>query len=132
VGAPAGTGLGGTTPAGVPLELKLGEQRTVLFFLTSSCHGCRVLWHGLGEKRGAGVRVVLVTPSPSTESARDVAALAPAGMEVLMSSDAWHAFGVTAAPWFVVVEAGVITAEGAAPGATAEIAALVAAGPNGG
>jgi hypothetical protein len=74
--------------------------------------------------------VLLVTPSPSTESARDVAALAPDGIDVLMSSEAWHAFGVTGAPWFVVAEGGVIVAEGAAPEAAAEIAALIAAPPN--
>jgi hypothetical protein len=32
-----------------------------------------------------------------------------------MSSDAWHAYGVTAAPWYVVVANGALVAEGPAP-----------------
>ena len=93
-----------------PCEVVLGSGRTVLLFLTSSCYGCRPLWDSLedGERPVDDARLVLVTPSPSTESARDVAALAPDGTEVLMSSEAWHAFGVTAAPWFVVVAGGFV------------------------
>jgi hypothetical protein len=75
--------------------------------------------------------LVIVTPSPTTESAKDVAALAPPGIDVLMSSEAWHAFGVTAAPWTVVVADGLIAIEGPAPAAPAEIAALMAPGRTG-
>jgi hypothetical protein len=113
--------------------ITLAVPRTVLFFLTSSCYGCRPLWDELKSHRTksgpAGVALIVVTPSPSTESARDVAALAPDGKDVLMSSETWHAFGVTAAPWFVVVVDGVIAAEGAAPAGKTQVAALVSAGP---
>jgi len=137
VGAPAVTGLAGTSPDGDPLEVTLVGRRTVLLFLTSSCYGCRPLWAGLGtrpdggareQEAEEGARLLLVTPSPSTESARDVAALAHPRRQVLMSSEAWHAFGVTAAPWFVVVDEGVIAAEGAAP-PPGDVAALLGPGP---
>jgi hypothetical protein len=110
------------------MELPLGGGRTVLLFLTSSCYGCRKLWEGLGAMVETCDRLIVVTPSPSTESARDVAALAPAGPEVLMSSEAWHAFGVTAAPWFVVAAGGLVAAEGTAPAEWKKLNALVGAG----
>ncbi len=121
--------MAGTTPAGAPLEVELGGPRTVLFFLTSSCYGCRAVWEGVA-RTPSRARVILVTPSQETESAREVTALAPPGLEVLMSSEAWHALGITGAPWFVVAEGGVIVAEGAAPGAAAAIDALIFAGPD--
>jgi hypothetical protein len=127
VGTAAIANLSGTSPAGAPKEVALEGRRLVLLFLTSSCSGCRPLWEGATDQAGSGV--ILVTPSPSTESAPNVAALAPAGRDVLMSSEAWHAFGVTAAPWFVVVADGVIAAEGAAPATWQQIEALEGKGP---
>jgi hypothetical protein len=56
-----------------------------------------------------------------------VAALAPAGADVLMSSEAWHACGVTAAPWYVVVAGGVVVAEGPAPASWKKVEALLEA-----
>jgi len=109
------------------MEVGLEGRRLVLLFLTSSCSGCRPLWAGPGSRWPD--KVLLVTPSPSTENAREVAALAPAGCDVLMSSEAWHAFGVTAAPWFAVVAGGLITAEGAAPAAWAQVVDRLDAGP---
>jgi hypothetical protein len=46
-------------------------------------------------------------------------------MEVLMSSEAWHAFGVTGAPWYVVVAGGVVVAEGRAPASWRKVEALL-------
>ena len=112
------------------MRVVLGSGRTVLLFLTSSCYGCRPLWDSL--RTGETVddaRLVLVTPSLTTESSRDVAALAPDGTEVLMSSEAWHAFGITAAPWFVVVAGGFVRTGGAAPAAWDEVRARVGATP---
>jgi hypothetical protein len=112
------------------MQVTLGAGRTVLLFLTSSCYGCWPLWEAL--RAGEGVedaRLVLVTPSLSTESGRDVAALAPGGTGVLMSSEAWHAFGITAAPWFVVVAEGFVADGGAAPSAFDQLRARIGAGP---
>ncbi len=62
-----------------------------------------------------GCPLVIVTPSPSTESRRRVAGLAPPSVPVVMSSDAWHAYGVARAPWLTVLDGGVIAGEGPAP-----------------
>jgi hypothetical protein len=74
-------------------------------------------------------RLLLVTPSLTTESGRDVAALAPEGTEVLMSSEAWHAFGITAAPWFVVVAGGLVVNGGPAPASWDQVRARLGARP---
>jgi hypothetical protein len=131
----AATDLRGTTPAGSPLEIVIGDRRVVLLFLTSSCYGCQVIWASMAARAAARQRrdgddaVVLVTPDSSTESATAVARLAPEGTAVLMSSEAWHAYGVTAAPWCVVVAGGVIASAGTAPTATEEVEALLAPPP---
>lgn len=84
------------------------EGRT-LYFLTSSCQPCRPVWAAVGD--GAAV---VVTPDPSTESRRKVAELAPDGVTVVMSSEAWFAYGAGPAPWKVTVSGGVVAWEGPA------------------
>lgn len=112
----------GTAPDGAPVAAGLfGEWSGRLLFLTSSCIGCRAVWEALGAgedaaRGGSDAPVVVITPSPSTESGRAVLALAPAGVRVVMSSEGWHAYGVTAAPWMVDVAGGVVVAEGPAGG----------------
>ena len=102
----------GSAPDGTAVVAPVaGEWSGRLLFLTSSCVGCRPVWSGLGAERSA---VLVVTPSPSTESARLVAELAPAGVQVVMSSEGWHAYGVTLAPWAVEIAGGTVVAEGAA------------------
>jgi hypothetical protein len=103
------------------------RRLSLLFFLTSSCYGCRPLWEGFASHRNESRRgrVVLVTPSPSTESARAIGELAPGGVDVVMSSDAWHAYGVTKAPWFVKVAGGVVVEDRPAPGTWEEVSALI-------
>ena len=131
----AATDLRGTTPAGSPLEVVLGDRRLVLLFLTSSCYGCQLIWAGFGARNAAGQgrdggdAIVLVTPDSSTESAKAVARVAPEGMVVLMSSEAWHAYGVTAAPWCVVVAGGMIASAGPAPASAEAVEALLAPRP---
>jgi hypothetical protein len=110
------------------VQVALEAGPTVLLFLTTTCFGCRSLWDGLraGETLD-NARLVLVTPSLTTESGRDVAALAPEGTQVLMSTETWHAFGITAAPWFVVVTEGCVAAGGAAPAAWDQVRAQLSA-----
>lgn len=86
--------------------------------MTSSCRPCRQIWDELEPGRPD---VVVVTPSPSTENRRRVAALAPSGIPVVMSSEAWFAFRPGPAPWQVVVVDGVVTQSGpATPGARSQ------------
>ncbi|HET7523219.1 MAG TPA: hypothetical protein VFJ79_03655 [Acidimicrobiales bacterium] len=94
--------ISGSTPAAEPIGLELSGKDADLLFLTSDCRECRSRW--------ARVRSgdVIVTPDPSTESARSVAKLAPPGAMVIMSSRGWHDYGITKAPWLVEVRDGVV------------------------
>jgi hypothetical protein len=120
--------LQGTRPDGTSVEVAMDGRRVVLFFLTSSCYGCRALWDGFAARprRPEDASVVLVTPSASTESAKKVVELDPGGLAVVMSSDAWHTYGVTSAPWCIVVAGGVVVADGTAPASWNDVEALLA------
>ena len=103
-------------------------QRLLLAFLTGSCEPCRALWAPLSEGHRPGLPAVAVTPSPTTESSRAVAALASDGVPVVMSSEAWLAYRVRGAPWLVVVRDGAVVAEGRAE-SWEELVALVTPAP---
>jgi hypothetical protein len=100
----------GVDPAGRPESVSVEAGRVGLVFLTGSCEPCRELWSG-----AVAGPVAIVTPNPATESRRRIGQLAPVGVKVVMSSEAWHSYGVKRAPWLVVVEDGVIVASGRAP-----------------
>lgn len=124
LGMPAAE-VAGVSPDGTPRQVGVDRNRVVLLFLTSSCYGCQPLWPGSSAPAGhpTDAAVVLVTPSPETESARKVAALAPGHIPVLMSSAAWHDYGVTQAPWWVVIAGGTVVEDGPAPATWADVAA---------
>ena len=90
----------GRAPDGSPVRLDVSSGTHVLYLMTSSCRPCLEVWPVLG--RGD----VVVTPSASTESRRRVAALAPQGVTVVMSSDAWFALPNGPAPWRVALVEG--------------------------
>jgi hypothetical protein len=105
----------------------------LIAFLTGGCTTCQLFWAGFADPHAtatalAGLPVVVVTPGPGTESRRGIAARVVDGMEVIMSTEAWIAYGVTGAPWFALVADGKIAAEGPA-GSWAELAALTGAPP---
>jgi len=133
VGTPAAA-LCGATPDGAPTEMALDGPPVALLFLTSSCYGCQVLWEGIATSvRPVGdptvhPSIVVVTPSASTESARRIAALASGAVEVVMSSDSWHAYDVTKAPWYVMVAGGLVVADGPAPSTWDRVETLVGRG----
>jgi hypothetical protein len=68
--------------------------------------------------------MVVVTQGTDAESRPLVRELAPAGAEVVMSSDAWRSYGIPGSPHFVLVEGGRIAGQGAAS-AWEQIGALV-------
>ena len=99
-GAPA---FEGVTPQGEAIEVDPSGLDLDLLFLTSDCRECKQCWpHATGTD-------VIVTPDPATDSRRSVARLAPGGVTVVMSSPAWHSYGVSKAPWRVQVRGGEIT-----------------------
>jgi len=107
----------GVDPSGAALSVAARTDGDLLLaFLTSTCVGCRPFWEGLASGgRPRGLPVVVVTPDPTLESAAGVASLADGlDLTVVMSSGAWLDYRVRAAPWFVVVAAGLVVAEGQA------------------
>jgi hypothetical protein len=109
-GAPAPV-LAGTTPAGDAIKLSFsGATATpmLLAFLSSGCTTCHRFWERLGEERlPAGLGLVVVTHDPSRESPSRLRTLAPSGVAVVMSSQAYDNYGVPGAPYFVLVDGGV-------------------------
>jgi hypothetical protein len=100
----------------------------VVAFLTGGCTTCQLFWAGFADPAATSAAlgdrpVVVVTPGPGTESRRGIAARVTDGLEVIMSTEAWIAYGVTGAPWFVHVVDGRVAAEGPA-GSWAELQAL--------
>lgn len=115
-GAPAAP-VAGPTPDGDALALdfagRAGEP-TLLAFLTSGCSTCAGFWETLGEARlPAGVQTVVVTHGEERERPAKLRKLAPAGVPVIMSSEAWRDYSVPASPYFVLVD-GSVRGEGAA------------------
>ena len=102
--------VAGVTPDGDAVHIGVGgQQPTVLAFLSSGCVSCQPLWDGLrrGEPRlPEQARVVAVTRGPSAESPGKLRPLAPAGVPVVMSDQAWDDYGVPGSPYVVYVDAG--------------------------
>ncbi len=106
-GAPAAP-VAGTTPAGDALALDFTGHRsepTLLAFLTSGCSTCAGFWDTLGEPRlPGGVRTVVVTHGEERERPARLRTLAPDGVPVIMSSQAWSDYAVPGSPYFVLVD----------------------------
>lgn len=108
----------GTTPTGDAGRISIvGTRRTTLIaFLTTGCASCASVWWDIATDASVGSadgRLVVVTRGPELESPGAVAALAPPGASVIQSTDAWDAYGITGAPYFVLVDGarGVIQGE---------------------
>lgn len=100
----------GLTPRGAERTLTLdhGRNPTLLAFLSSGCASCRVFWSELGgepELPLPEARTVIVTKGADGESPDKVAALAPTGVDTLMSSDVWDTFRVPLTPYFMLLDA---------------------------
>lgn len=113
------TGLGeaplqeivGADPGGSSRSLSLvhGRGETLLAFLSTGCASCQTFWQALGgqpEMPTASTRPVIVTKGPEAESPGQVAKLAPSGVPLIMSTDAWDSFRVPLTPFFMLVDGG--------------------------
>ncbi len=102
--------LQGVTPAGEAIVVSMSSSPlTLLAFLTSGCDSCAELWSSVGDERerrrlSLGTRVVVVTKGPEWESPSGIAARAPRGVTVVMSTDAWSDYEVPGSPYFVLVD----------------------------
>lgn len=100
--------LAGVTPDGDAVKLAFegaGTAPTLLAFLTSGCGTCAAFWETLGDRRlPAGVRTVIVTHGPDRERPAKLRSLGPAGIPIVMTSEAWADYEIPGAPYFVMVD----------------------------
>ena len=95
------------------------DHLTLLAFLTSGCLTCSVFWDAFadpGLEVPGDARLVIVTKGERAESPTSVYRLAPDSVPVVMSDDAWEAYDVPVAPFFVLIdgETSAVVGEGAA------------------
>jgi hypothetical protein len=94
------------------------EHDTLLLFLSSGCASCAAFWDELAVPNGlalpAHTRLIVVAQSAADESPGALADLAPAGVDVVLSSDAWRDYAVPGSPHVVFVDgpAGRVRGEG--------------------
>ena len=114
--------LSGVTPDDETVALGVvgAGHSTLLAFLSSGCLTCASFWQAFRDEAGlglpAGARLVIATKGPEEESESEIAKLAPAGVDLVMSSAAWDDYEVPGSPYFVYVDgpSGRIVGEGAA------------------
>jgi hypothetical protein len=114
--------IGGETPDHDAISVAVNGARhlTLLAFLTSTCSTCLGFWDAFAAATPSvpgDARLVVVTKGADAESPGSVRKLAPAiSAPIVMSSDAWDAYDVPVAPFFVLVDgpSGTVLGEGAA------------------
>ena len=99
----------GTTPSGDEVGLAIVGSRglVLLAFLSSGCLTCLDFWRAFGSGAVSlpeGVRLVVVTKGEEQESVSRIAELAPAGVTVVLSTQAWNDYEVPMAPYFILVD----------------------------
>lgn len=108
------TATGGTRTVSVTNT----DTPTLLAFLTTGCTTCANFWQAFadGVRLPGDARLVIVTKGPDEESPADVAAVAAEHLVTIQSTDAWDAYRVPVAPYFVLVDGrrGIVAGEGAA------------------
>lgn len=114
--------LAGQTPSGSTLHVGVTgtQKRTLLAFMSTGCSACLTLWDGLRSEDAyvelANTRLVVVTKGPEAESQSKLVELAPPGVTVIQTTEAWESYGVPVTPYFVLVDGptGSVVGEGSA------------------
>jgi hypothetical protein len=102
--------IAGLTPRGDALAVTVagGDHLTLLAFLSSGCATCAGFWKAFRTPDQLGLpprtRLVVVTKGPDLEIPGEVAAMAPEGLSVVMSTEAWGDYEVPGSPFFVLVD----------------------------
>jgi hypothetical protein len=102
--------IAGVTPGGDALAVSVtgGDHLTLVAFLSSGCATCAGFWKAFRQPDQLGLpdrsRLVVVTKGPEMEIRAEVAAQAPPGLTVLMSTEAWADYEVPGSPFFVLVD----------------------------
>lgn len=114
--------LVGVDPWGDPISIAVvgAAHRTLLVFLSTGCLTCQDFWSAFGAPADLGlrddVRPVIVVKDPAQESLARVQELAPTAVPVVSTDEAWRAYGIPVAPYFVLVDGATeqVLGEGAA------------------
>ena len=114
--------VAGSTLSGSAVHVGVtgAQHPTLLAFLSTGCSACVGLWDGL--KTGVGrigpddTRIVVVTKGPEAESESKLRELAPDGISLVQSTEAWFDYEVPVSPYFVLVDGplGSVIGEGSA------------------
>ena len=118
-GAPAPDAVSGVTlsPESVAVSLAYGTP-TLLAFLSSGCLTCQAFWDAFADPDlvvPGGARLVVLSKSLDQESPSALANRAPAGIDLIASSQAWESLQVPGSPYFVLVDGrGKVVGEGSA------------------
>jgi hypothetical protein len=100
--------IAGTTLTGDAIKLDFdgaAPAPTLLAFLTSGCSTCARFWESFGrEGLPPGVRTVIVTRGGERERPARLRSLAPDGIPVVMSTQAWEDYAIPGAPYFLLVD----------------------------
>jgi hypothetical protein len=118
------------TGSAVHVGVTGAQHPTLLAFLSTGCSACVGLWDGL--KTGVGkigaedTRIVVVTKGPEAESQSKLRELAPDGVSLVQSTEAWFDYEVPVSPYFVLVDgpSGSVIGEGSA-GSWGQVSSLM-------
>ncbi|MEY2460747.1 MAG: hypothetical protein QOG30_2577 [Acidimicrobiaceae bacterium] len=113
--------VSGQDPDGAPQHLAVSgvAHSTLLAFLSSTCLTCRDFWEAFSDPSLVvpnDARVIVVTRGVEAESPGAVRKLASPLVHTVMSTDAWQAYNVPGAPYFILVDGprGAVIGEGTA------------------
>jgi len=115
-----GYDVAGLTPDGDATAIQVvgARENTLVAFLSSGCLTCGTFWNAFakGISLPTGTRLLVITKGSEEESVSALRGLAPPGVPVVMSTDAWSTYSVPLSPYFVYVEGstGAVRGEGAA------------------
>ena len=100
----------GVTPTGDATSVAVvgARHHTLIAFLTSGCTTCVDFWNAFADAAvlhiPGGARLVVVTKGEESESPARLRKFTPRDVPVVMSSEAWDAYDVPVAPYFVFVD----------------------------
>jgi hypothetical protein len=113
--------ISGTSPTddAVSIAIVGAPRPTLLAFLTTGCTTCADFWTAFADERRrvpGDARLVVVLKGANAESPVRARKMAPRDVPVVMSDEAWDAYDVPVAPYFVFVDGptGEVVGEGAA------------------
>jgi hypothetical protein len=114
--------VSGETLSGSAVHIGVGgaAHPTLLAFLSTGCSACIGLWEdlktGVGRSGGDQTRLVVVTKGREAESESRLRELAPEGVSLVQSTEAWTDYEVPVSPYFVLVDGptGAVIGEGSA------------------